>query len=93
MFIALGDFYFEMALFHALGQFVAESGGSHILNECPILDKGSTKSFQTGEIYKRYACAMHQILTLAMEKLHFEPFLEIFKNPDRKTLFHFLYKS
>ena len=49
MFIALGDFYFEMALFHALGQFVAESGGSHILNECPILDKGSTKSFQTAK--------------------------------------------
>ena len=93
MFIALGAFYFEMALFHALGKFVTESGGSHILNECPIFDKGSIKSFQTGEIYKRYACAMHQILTLAMEKLHFEPFLEISKNPDRKTFFHFPYKS
>ena len=32
IFIALGGFHLEMALFHAYGQFIAESGGPNILN-------------------------------------------------------------
>ena len=64
-----------MALFHTYGQFIAESGGPYILNECLVLGKGSTKSFQTGQNYKRCK-RMHEILALAIEKLHFELFLE-----------------
>ena len=39
-----------MALFHAYGQFIAESGGPHVLNECLVLAKGSTKPFQKAKI-------------------------------------------
>ena len=73
IFIALGVFHLEMVLFHAYGQFIAESDGSHILNECLAPAKGSTLSFQIGKNFKRCKC-MHEILALSMEKLHFEPF-------------------
>ena len=49
IFIALGAFHLEMAQFHAHSQFIAESGGPHILNKHLVLAKGSTKSFQTGK--------------------------------------------
>ena len=45
IFIALGVFHFEMVLFHAYGQFIAESGRLHKLKLCLALAKGSTKSF------------------------------------------------
>ena len=70
-----------MALFHAYGQSIAEPGGPHILSECFVLAKGSAKSFQTDKNYK--CCKrMHEILALAMEKLHFESFLEIYENAE-----------
>ena len=70
-----------MALFHSCSQFIAESGGPHILNECLVLAKGSAKSFQTGKNYKR--CKhMHEILALAIEKLKFELFLETYENTE-----------
>ena len=43
--------------------------------------KGSTKSFQTGKNYKRCK-RMHEILSLLMEKLHFESFLETYENAE-----------
>ena len=81
IFIALGAFNLEMKLFHAYGQFISESGGPHILNERLVLAKGSTKSFQTGKNYKRCK-RMHEILALAMDKLHFESFLETHENEE-----------
>ena len=70
-----------MALFHAYGQFIAKSGGPHILSECLVLAKESTKSFQTGKNYK--CCKrMHEILALTIGKLHFESFLEIYENAE-----------
>ena len=81
IFVALGAFHFEMALFHAYGQFFAESGGPHILSECLVLTKGSTKSFQAGKNYK-HCKRMHKILALATEKLHFESFLETYENAE-----------
>ena len=81
IFIALGAFHFEMALFHAYGQFIAKSGGPHILSECLVLAEESTKSFQTGKNYK--CCKrMHEILALTTGKLHFESFLEIYENAE-----------
>ena len=66
IFITLGAFYLEMALFHAYGQFIAESGKPHIQNKCLVLAKGSTKSFQTGKNYKR--CKhIHDILALVVK--------------------------
>eukprot|EP00794_Sanderia_malayensis_P002176 gene2176-2472_t len=47
VFIALGPFHVEMALFNAFGKYISESGGPHVLNECLVLAKGSTKLFQT----------------------------------------------
>ena len=70
-----------MALFHAYSQSIAESGGPHILNKYLVLAKGSTKLFQTGKNYK-HCKHMHEILALAMEKLHFESFLEIYENAE-----------
>ena len=64
-FIPLGAFYLEMVLFHAHGRFIAECGGPHILNECVVLVKGSTKSFQTSKIYNRWK-RMLEILVLAV---------------------------
>ena len=64
-FIPLGAFYLEMVLFHAHSRFIAECGGPHILNECVVLVKGSTKSFQTSKIYNRWK-RMLEILVLAV---------------------------
>ena len=70
-----------MVLFHAYGQFIVESGGSHILNEYLVLAKGSTISFQIGKKIKRCKY-MHEILALAIEKLHFGSFLETYENAE-----------
>ena len=67
------------SIFIALGAFLTESGGPHILNECLALAKESTKSFQTGKNYQRCKC-MHEISALAMKKLQFESFLETYEN-------------
>eukprot|EP00794_Sanderia_malayensis_P015514 gene15514-17096_t len=75
VFIALGPFHIEMALFNAFGKYISESGGPHLLNECLVLAKGSTKSFQTGKNYKRFR-RMHELLSLAMERLHFQAFVD-----------------
>jgi hypothetical protein len=75
VFVALGAFHIEMALFVAFGKYVAESGGPHILNEAGVIEKGSIKSFLSGKSYKR-SKRCHQRLALAMEILHFTFFLE-----------------
>ena len=66
-------------MFKAIGSFIAESGGPYILNECLVLAAGSTKSFQSGRRYKRYK-KLHEILSLAMETLHFGSSINIFEN-------------
>ena len=52
-----------MALFHAYGQSIADSGRPHISRE-------STKLFQTDKNYKHCKC-MYEMLALAKEKLHY----------------------
>ena len=54
----------------ALGKIVAESGGSHILDECKVLVKGSINSFLKGRSYKQ-GTRMHELLALDFEILHF----------------------
>ena len=61
-----------MALFHAYGQSIADSGRPHISRE-------STKLFQTDKNYKRCKC-MYEMLALAKEKLHYQSLLETYEN-------------
>ena len=79
VFIALGTFHLELAMFKAIGSFLAESGGPYILNECLVLAAGSTKSFQSGKSYKRCK-KLHEILSLAMETLHFGSYIKNLEN-------------
>ena len=81
LFIAMGAFHIEMALFHAIGKFVEESGGPYILNECNVLAKGSLKGFITGKSYKR-SKRLHQLLSVAFEILHFESYLTKIQNTE-----------
>ena len=55
------------------GKYLAESGGSHILNETHVIENGSLKSFLSGKSYKRCKRS-HQLLEAAMEILHVHTF-------------------
>ena len=74
IFIFMGSFHTELAHFHAVGIFVAESGGPSILIACDILASGSIKGFITGKHYNRCK-RIHPLLASAMELLHFKFFL------------------
>ena len=60
--------------FSMLGNYLAESGGSHILNETHVIGKGSLKSFLSGESYNRCKRS-HQLREAAMEILHVQAFV------------------
>ena len=64
-----------MAFFSALCKIIAESGGPYVLQESEALAKGSINGFLSGKNNKRCK-RMHEILSLAMEILHFESFLQ-----------------
>ena len=78
VFIHLGPFHITCAFFFSmLGKYLAESGGSHILNETHVIEKGSLKSFLSGKSYNRCKRS-HQLLEAAMEILHIQAFLDRF---------------
>ena len=79
VFIALRIFHLDLAMFRAIGTYIAESGGPYVLNECFVLAKGSTKSFQKGKSCKRCR-KLHELLALAMESLHFQAFIDSNEN-------------
>ena len=79
VFVALGTFHLELAMLKAVGSYIAESGGPHVLNECEVLAKGSAQSFQSGKSYKRCK-KIHKLLALAMETLHFNLFISNLEN-------------
>ena len=79
IFIALVIFHLELAMFRAIGTYIAESGGPYVLNECFVLAKRSTKSFQKEKSYKRCR-KLHGLLALAMESLHFQAFIDSNEN-------------
>ena len=72
--INLGAFHVKMAFLKVLGKFIDESGGPYILNECSVLQKGSTKVFLSGTHYNR-GKRIHQLLAVTMEILHFRAFV------------------
>ena len=73
-FIFVDAFHTEAAYFHALGTFLAESGGHSILIACDLLASGSLKGFIIGEHDNRCK-RIHPLLAAAMELLHFNSFL------------------
>ena len=81
LFIAMGAFHIEMALFHAIGKFLEESGGPYVLTESGVLAKGSMKGFISGKSYKRCK-RLHQLLGVAFEILHFESYLSKVSNTE-----------
>ena len=72
--LILGFFHIELSFFKAVGKFLDESGGPHLLVESGILASGSLRGFIEGSNYKRCK-RVHSLLCLAMQSFHFEEFL------------------
>ena len=86
VFIHLGPFHITCAFFFSmLGKYLAESGGSHILNETHVIEKGSLKSFLSGKSYNRCKRS-HQLLEAAMEILHVQAFVDQYDGDRFKTV-------
>ena len=73
IFVTLGLFHIEMTFFSAIGKYISESGGPHLLTESGVIENGSLTSFLLGKSYKR-SKRIHQLLALAMEIQHFNSF-------------------
>ena len=71
--------------FSMLGNYLAESGGSHILNETHVIEKGSLKSFLSGESCNRCKRS-HQLHEVAMEILHVQAFVDQYDGDIFKTV-------
>ena len=81
IFVALGSFHIELAFFSALGKLISESGAPYFLTESGIFQKGSLNGFLKGKHYNRCK-KFHEYLSLSMECLHFESFLETLVCPE-----------
>ena len=75
VFIALGPFHIQMSFFKAVGKYIAESGGPHMLIESHVLAEGSLNVFLNGKAFERCR-RIHVLFAAAFESLHFEQFLE-----------------
>ena len=53
VFIALGTFHIQMSFFKAVGKYIAESGGPHMLIESHVLAEGSLNVFLNGKAFER----------------------------------------
>ena len=53
VFICFGPFHIELAYLGALGYFLADSGGPHILTETEVLAPGSLNGFLLGKHFNR----------------------------------------
>ena len=78
VFVAIGSFHMELAMFGAIEQYIAESGAEHLLNETHVIEKGSLNGFLHGNRCKR----SHQLLAFALEIKQLQAFLASKKNPD-----------
>ncbi|KAJ8043736.1 hypothetical protein HOLleu_10965 [Holothuria leucospilota] len=68
--ILLGHFHRELALFGALGTYIAHSGLEYLLTETSVL----AERFLHGKHYNRCS-RVHQVTALALERSLFERFL------------------
>ena len=48
VFVTMGSFHKELAMFGAIGKYIAESGAGHLLNETYGIEKGSLNAFLHG---------------------------------------------
>ena len=49
VFVAMGSFHMELAMFAAIGKYIAKSGGEYLLNETHVIEKGSLNRFLHGK--------------------------------------------
>ena len=68
-------------MFVAIGKYIAKSGAEHLRNETHVIEEGSLNGFIHGKNYNRCKRS-HQLLALALEIKHFQPFLASKENPD-----------
>ena len=85
IFVSLGSFHIEMAFFAAIGKIIAESVGPHVLHECKVLANGSLQSLYRGKHYNRCK-RFHNILSLAIEILHFQHFMSTLTGDQKEIL-------
>ena len=64
-----------MAYFHAIGKYIEDSGGSHVLIEAEVLASGSENGFIRGKHFNRRK-RLHPLLAAALQTTHLERFLE-----------------
>ena len=68
-----------------LGKYLPESGGSQILNETHVIEKGPLKSLLSGKSYNR--CKIfQQLLEVAVEILHAQAFVDQYDGDRFKTV-------
>ena len=81
IFVAMGSFHMELAMFGAIGKYIAESGAEHLLHETHVIEIGSLNGYFHGENYNRWKQS-HQLLALALDIKYFQAFLTSKENPD-----------
>jgi hypothetical protein len=75
LFIQVGDFHLMMAYFKAIGKFIEECGLPYILIGSGVLAGESLNGFLDGKHFNRCK-RLHPLISLTLEKLHFERFLK-----------------
>ena len=74
VFMHLGTFHIECAFYKDIGTFIDGSDLTNVLVDSEIIANGSLKGFLSGKNYNRCK-RVHQIMSLSLQKLHFEEFL------------------
>ncbi|KAJ8677787.1 hypothetical protein QAD02_013574 [Eretmocerus hayati] len=84
LFIHVGPFHIMMSYFKAIGKFIENCGLTNIMVNSELIASGSVSSFLTGKHFNRCK-RLHPLVSVAIEQLHFESFLESskFKITDR----------
>ena len=54
VFVSMNSFHMELAMFGAIGNYIAESGAEHLLNETHVIEKGSLNGFIHGKNYNLF---------------------------------------
>lgn len=75
LFIHLGAFHIMLSFFKAVGKFINGNGLTNMLVNSGVLADGSVNTFLTGKHFNRCR-KIHPILSLALQLLHIDKFLE-----------------
>lgn len=74
IFVNLGAFHTQMALFRAIGKYIDGSGLVDVLVQSEVLASGSMNSFLDGKHFNRCK-RLHPLTSISLQVLHFEEFL------------------